>query len=242
MTQALELTTPLLTSIETIAFLRGALVIERPVKGSLARLVKVNGRATIVVSARLTGGPRRFAIAHELGHHELHDERIVLDLCGGNDLRTRDTSPEGEANAFAVELLLPRALLAKRCDVKIPTLEHACAIAEDYQVSLLAAALRFVELTPEACAVVVCKDGHVEWSMPGSDFRGAPARGARLSSATLAYDLFAGRKLQEEPEDIPPEAWLNCRFRGELIEHTMRSVNGTSLTLLWQRPEDTDET
>jgi hypothetical protein len=236
--QALGLTTPLLAAVETIAYLRGALVIDQPIDGSLARLVRTQKGALIVVSSKLTGGPRRFAIAHELGHHELHNARAALDLCALDQLRTRDSSPEGEANGFAVELLMPRALLDPRCDVKTPSLHHVRQIANEFQVSLLAAGLRFVELTPEPCAIVLCKDGRVDWSMPGPDFRGAPLRGAKVAAEALAYDLFMGRHLQEEPEDVPTEAWLSCRFRGELVEHTMAGPNGSTVTLLWQRQDN----
>ncbi|XXY51994.1 ImmA/IrrE family metallo-endopeptidase [Sorangium sp. So ce269] len=231
----LKLTTPLLASIDTIACMRGAIVMDRPMDGALARLVKANNGALIVASSKLTGGQRRFAIAHELGHHELHVGNDALDLCTGEDLQARDQSREGEANAFAVELLLPQRLVEPRCDVKEPSLKHARALADMFQVSFVAAALRFVELTPEACAIVVAEKGRVSWSFGNSDFGPTPARGMLVDSAALAHDIAAGRTAPDEPEEVRASAWLGSRARGELVEHSVAWGRMSSVTLLWRR-------
>lgn len=233
----LKLTTPLLASVETIAYMRGALVVDRPMDGALARLVKANSGALIIVSSKLSGGQRRFAIAHELGHHELHAGRDALDLCTGDDLRTRDLSREGEANAFAVELLLPHQLVEPRCDVKRPSLTHAREIAHAFQVSFVAAALRFVELTPEACALVVSEMGRVSWSFSNSDFGVAPARGMPLDPSSLAYDINRGGQASDEPEEVQASAWLSSRAKGELVEHSVPWGRGAAVTLLWRQIE-----
>ncbi|MFO0607731.1 MAG: ImmA/IrrE family metallo-endopeptidase [Polyangiales bacterium] len=226
-----------MASIETIAYLRGPLVINRAMDGALARLVKANGRALIAVSPGLEGGRRRFAIAHELGHHELHPGRDALALCTRTDLQTRDLSREGEANAFAVELLLPRSLVEPFCDVKESSLDEVREIADAFQVSMLAAALRFVELSPEACAVVVCKQGKVAWASASSDFGPAPAKGEAVQPASLAYEQTVGRPIPKDPEDVPASAWPGCRQRGELVEHSAAWGPASTLTLLWRPVE-----
>ena len=84
-------------------------LVEAPLDGATAQLVVGNGRASIVLSDRLTDpADRRGAIAHELGHFVLkHPSIPIAELCAP---RTRDhfsDSPdiEDEANGFALELL-----------------------------------------------------------------------------------------------------------------------------------------
>jgi hypothetical protein len=115
-------------------------------------------------------------------------------------------------------------------------------IATMFEVSLTAAACRFVEFSPEACAVVACKDGKIEWAFPGPDFRGAPRGGAPVQRSSLAHDYFIGRPLRTEPEDVPGDAWLEDVRVDELVEHTIQGIAGSTLTLLWQRSiEENDD-
>jgi Zn-dependent peptidase ImmA (M78 family) len=81
------------------------------------------------VEARRSPGRRRFTVAHELGHWYLHAnpscDTQFERFCRPADLRT-DTHVEGQANAFAAALLMPRTLLEEQ------------AAASRYNVPLLA--------------------------------------------------------------------------------------------------------
>lgn len=237
---ALGLSHPLQGSIDAIAFERGALVVDRPINGARARLVRVSGQALIVVSDRLDGAARRFAIAHEIGHHELHAAQRSLDVCTGEDFRKRDTSREGEANAFAAELLMPRDLIRPLCDVPRPTLVSGRRIACDFEVSLLAATIRFVELSEDKCAVVVCAKGRVEWAFGSPTLERPPRKGDPVQPQSLAYDLFHGLPLRSEPEEVPADAWLSG-VSGDVLEHTMAGPADSTISLLWIRESDDDE-
>ncbi len=100
--------------------------------------------------ARRSEGRRRFTIAHELGHwylhRDAHSERFER-FCRPADLNAR-AHIEGEANAFAAELLMPRPLLedqAAACRMNIPLL------AKRFDVSVPAMRLRLIveDLLPE---------------------------------------------------------------------------------------------
>jgi Zn-dependent peptidase ImmA (M78 family) len=73
-------------------------------------------RAEIVVVEGLRDVEKRFALAHELGHHVLdHGSSACWDLgllAGNAPIEELDIGPdfEQEAHAFARELLLPRTL------------------------------------------------------------------------------------------------------------------------------------
>ena len=66
--------------IRDIAMERGAYVRERSLEGSEGRLVRKGDRGIITVNRWISEeGRKRFAIAHELGHFELHsDSQLIL--------------------------------------------------------------------------------------------------------------------------------------------------------------------
>jgi Zn-dependent peptidase ImmA (M78 family) len=75
-------------------------------------LYRRGATTVMVVNAQHHPHRQRFTIAHEIGHHRLHDSDAYLD--GNSTLRFRDgTSATGtdreerEANAFAASLLMP---------------------------------------------------------------------------------------------------------------------------------------
>lgn len=103
--------------IEAIAHARGALVRAAPTRGARANLLRMGDRGVISVD-ELVLEQRRWAIAHELGHFEVHPNISYLGFCTGEDLRAdyHGSGREPEANAFAAELLMPEALFQKAVD------------------------------------------------------------------------------------------------------------------------------
>jgi len=223
--------------IEVLAYMRGALVRSSPVRGARANLVRVGTRGIIGVAEGLPNEQRRFAIAHELGHFEVHANVSWLGLCTGDDLIAgyHASGREEEANAFATELLMPADLFEPGCDVARVAWDAIERLAASFQVSLSAAAIRFVELSYERVAVVCCKDGRVAWTSHSADFHGRIERGARVGEATLAHDFFAKAAVSEAPEAVPAGAWLERATDGEIIEHARAMPRlGLVMSLLWQ--------
>jgi len=102
---------------------------------------------------------RRFSIAHELGHLEMHRLQSRLALCTGEDIddwrgRRASAHREQDANEFAAALLLPERFLGPLCTHKAPSLELVAELADTFEVSLTATALRYLHFCNEACAVV----------------------------------------------------------------------------------------
>jgi hypothetical protein len=83
-----------------------------------------------------------FTLAHELGHAWCkHDGKLEVDTV--TTLSGATTNPnEIQANAFAAELLLPKAAMDE-LDVTEPTLEHVVRIAAAYGVSAIVVLIRF---------------------------------------------------------------------------------------------------
>jgi Zn-dependent peptidase ImmA (M78 family) len=100
-------------------------------------LLWVNGTQAVV--------RRRFTLAHELGHVRCgHDRELPFETY--ETLSGRDTnSREVQANAFAAELLMPRAGVPGIVSDK-PTLEDVVRLAAHFGVSAIAALYRLSTL------------------------------------------------------------------------------------------------
>jgi hypothetical protein len=110
-----------------------------------------------------------FTIAHEFGHYLLHRVEYPKGLqCSTEDMSTwesRYAQIENQANVFAATLLMPiddfrMQISSKSC----PGLDELKACADRYQVSLIAAILRWLQFTQKRAMLVVSKDGFILWA------------------------------------------------------------------------------
>jgi Zn-dependent peptidase ImmA (M78 family) len=233
----LDVPDPRLGAIETLADLRGLEVREAALQGARANLVRVGKNGMVTVSQGLTPEERRFAIAHELGHFELHKSESYLGLCSGDQLITdyETGGTEAEANTFAAEFLMPRQLFQPRTQAREVSWDVPGRLADEFTVTLTAAALRFVELSDERVAVVYSVDGKVKWTRRNRSFGSLIEKGAKLDSYSLAIDAFKGKKLPARPETVETSAWKpGARDDEKLKEHSIHMPNfGAVMTLLW---------
>jgi len=115
--------------LDAIAFERGAVVLYKPLYGAEARLVTLGKDAIITISSLVRDARRRrFSLAHEVGHLELHRHRSSVFICTSQDLdswgrQSADAHLERETNEFAAALLLPERFFAQRCRDTGPSLE-----------------------------------------------------------------------------------------------------------------------
>ena len=102
--------TPILDAVELARTATGLRVYERPLPLGIRGLLAHVGerRPALVVNARLSAVDRNVSAAHELGHWVLHADMTVDDLTQSQRLRR-----EWEADRFALELLLPVALVRR---------------------------------------------------------------------------------------------------------------------------------
>lgn len=116
------------------------------------------------------GSPGRinFTIAHELGHYLLHrasvnsfecSQRDLIDY-GGNDSVKR----EEEANVFASYLLMPLDDFREQIGNETISLDLLGHCADRYNVSLTAAALKWLEYTDQRAVLVVSRDEFILWA------------------------------------------------------------------------------
>lgn len=137
--------------------------------GYAGMLLHRGNQFAIFYSTRIASeGFQRFTIAHELGHYfiEGHPE-AVLDANGIHKSRepfSSNDSYERQADSFAAGLLMPSWLcqqVARRHD---DGLDPIIAIADACNTSLMASAIRYVELSKDKVAILVSQNGKILFS------------------------------------------------------------------------------
>ncbi|MGB6229088.1 MAG: ImmA/IrrE family metallo-endopeptidase [Litorimonas sp.] len=116
-----------------------------PFKDQLSGISFIDdGKSYIGVNSLHSTNRQRFTIAHEIGHHVLHQELLKSGTHVDTVILRRDhLSAEGidrkeiEANAFASELLVPRFLLESRIsdDTDMQDEELVRKLANELQIS-----------------------------------------------------------------------------------------------------------
>lgn len=142
-------------------------------------------------------GRINFTLGHEFGHYMLHREAYPNGIrCSTEDMVTWESEyaqRENEANIFAATLLMPlddfRSLIDQR---KRPDFGELGASADRYEVSLIAATLRWLQYTSRRSMLVVSRDGFVLW--------------ARSSKRALRSGLFFKTR-NRPPIEIPTQSF-----------------------------------
>ena len=238
----LQIREPAEIQVMEIAMERGAFVRERHLDGSEARLIRKGGLGIITVNSGIPEeGRKRFAIAHELGHFELHAVSQLI-LCTEEDMYVWNENKvqEIEANEFAASILMPKDIFTQYFKRAQPNMEVVKDLAGKFTTTLTATALRYVQLSLEPCAVVISRDGIIKWYKKSTSFDFHVKVGEKLSPNTYAFDFYDGVDLPDKPQKAPANAWLAGDIDGEseIFEHSLpiRSY-GVVLSLLWIHEE-----
>jgi Zn-dependent peptidase ImmA (M78 family) len=237
----LKIKEPSELSIEDIAWTRGAIVVEDGLRGADARLIYTPGVRPAIIRVNATIphlGRRRFAIAHELGHMELKHNPGAPTECGEQQFilwYKSQNDKEVEANLFAAELLMPEDMFRKRLEKTLPSVELIEKLADEFQTTLTATAIRYIDLCEEQCALVFSTDAKVAWTRRSPEFHRWIATGRNVSSYSIAADFFQRGNVSGKMETVRRDAWIEGAPERETINEQsrpLRSYNSV-LSLLW---------
>jgi len=221
--------------IEAIAYHLGAIVRYKDLQGCAARILGTNDTAIITVDQRAPRGRQRFSAAHEVGHW-MHDRNTGRFQCTAHQFVNdwgRD-NPERRANQYAAQLLLPGTMLRPVIDGKPVAFTTVSEVADAFETSLTAAAIRTVEMNPRAAMIVCTERYRRRWFVASNDVprwlwpRDAPA------NDSVAHDLFNTRT-KNGAADVIVGAWFDHADadRYELHEDARRIGDHVLSILSW---------
>ncbi len=159
-------------------------------------------------------GRENFTIAHEFGHYLLHRAKTGTNKfeCGQEDVLDGDgyryKQREKEANTFASYLLMPLNDFRKQVEYQPISLDLLGHCADRYRVSFIAAALKWIEFTPDIALLVVARDGFALWSKPSQKAKQKHLwwkSGREIPERALIATL--GVHGRPEPVTHPPGVW-----------------------------------
>lgn len=165
--------------------------------------------ADVVVPGRIN-----FTLAHELGHYLCHRQRQAEFQCGQGAMLDyygeASRQMEKEANVFASYLLMPATDFRQQIDGQTVTLELLGEVADRYQTSFTATALKWLEITEEAAMLVVARDEFVCWSYPSKLARSRRAwlaPGTPVPEAALDRLESAANRAGNTWRRVPAGVW-----------------------------------
>jgi hypothetical protein len=228
--------------LDVIAESLGAEIVNGDLDGAMGSLIRIGPHAKIRISDRVTDiGGQRFTGGHEIGHIVCDPPRRDGDqltelLC--NPFERSRKAPERVASVFASELLMPEPWLKPYCTVPCITLGLARAIADECTTSLLASAMRVIELSPESCAVAYSVYGRVKWVKRSASFPDWIPRGRRLDPLSAAAEYARTGKLDHGVHVVGADAWLpRTRLDSASVQLVEQSAVipelGAVFTMLW---------
>lgn len=227
--------------IEAIAEDCDATIVYERLEGAEARIIGFNNRAIITVNASAPVERQRFSAGHELGHW-MRDRGKISFSCTATAFAAEwsNENPERRANRYAAELLLPDFMFVPRAKNLEITFVSVRSLAKVFKTSLVATAIRLVELGSFPAMIVCSEPGRRKWFVRGPDVpevlwpRDEPGRDS------VAYDLLRGALQQEAPVDIYADQWIshpNSR-QYSLQEDSIRlGTTELVLSLLWWKNE-----
>ena len=199
-------------TLEEIAYSIGISVRNVHIKGSEGRILIKGSTGIVSISSAITHqGKRNFVLAHEIGHFILHKEIINLFSDTNKTLSEWHTKGphETQANIFASELLMPEPLFKNKVSGKKLNIALIEEISKYFQVSLLAAFLRYVNLGWYPVMIVFIEDGIVKWKQCSTDFpfQFLPYN-SKVPAWTVAGDYFNNGRLESHPEKVDAIEWF----------------------------------
>ena len=195
---------------------------------------------------------RRFTISHEIGHLSLIQHLAALQK--GNlhksqpEFQTIDPI-EKEADYFAINFLVPKQAFEAVAQFKNFSFKSLLEIGEHFEISILASAFRFVELTDLTCTLISVdvSTGRVKYEKRSREFKDLGYAeylyGKKVPPRTNTYDV-----LKAPPATYPYTDEVNLidwypdlKKKAYCTESIMHLGYNKTLVVLLELNEDLEE-
>ena len=226
--------------LEGIAAFCGAFVVYEPLTGAEARIVGNRDKAFITVNSQSLRSRQRFSIGHELGHW-MWDRGRMAFACSSDvqDRRWSGADKETLANKFAADLLMPAQMFRNRAQRRPSTIETVSDLADQFQASLTATAIRLVEFGSSPCMVVLHSSSGRDWFFGSREVDGKFWPHKLLDEYSFAHDLLKGKGKSPTGGLVDADTWINHPRAShyELYESSTLIGQSRVLSLLWWKNE-----
>lgn len=198
-----------------LAYARNAIVEESDCLNADGRTIFGDKYALIKINKNIDNiGKKRFTIAHELGHVELHKNLQPLFLDSESTLQYfKKGHQETEANEFASELLMPEHLFKKECIGKKFSPDLLRSISEKFQTSLTSVAYKYFDFgTHPICLFYSFNNKVMYWKRP-EGYQCFVVDRTKLSPPddSVAAEFFKNKKIYSK-EQSKQKIWKSTWF------------------------------
>lgn len=224
--------------LEAIANARGARVVHRHLDGCEARLVASAEQAVISVNtAGSHEGRRRFSLAHELAHwicdRKTGSFQCAKEVIGPQNAEAK--SVEAHANSYASQLILPDYLVMPWAHGKRINLDVAKTLANDFNASLTAAAIKLAMRATTPACIVCHSQSRLLWHQRNGAFPNEFFVLGELHQGTDAFGIaFGAASGMSRPRKEPADRWLSGggAYLLTIESQSIKLPDGTVLTML----------
>ena len=225
--------------MEIIAQYCGATVTYEPLNACEARVLGLGEHAIITVNSASTPQRQRFSAAHELAHW-VHDRGKLAAACTATAIRNSwGADVESRANAYASDLLLPKAMFQPRVKGRDVTFDTVDDLRETFNTSMTATAIRLVRFGPWPSMVICSNTKGREWFVASSEIERKLWPLKSLGKNTPAYGLLHDSRPADRPTDVDADEWIDRDDADEYVvrEHSRKIDSCRVLTLLWWKDQ-----
>lgn len=200
--------------LEALAWTMGAKVKYRRLETCEAKITGIGDRAIITIDDFYGVRRARFSLAHEIGHWQNHRNQILS--CDKQDIGAVSGiggTKEREADRYAANLIMPRYLFAARMrDFKRPSFSSIEELAEAFDVSRKAAALRYVDLDTSESMLICYGPRGRKWYHGSPHWPDSWAPKKDLDPDTGVMDLMFNSRNQERGRILRPASGFFGRY------------------------------
>lgn len=204
--------------LELIVFGRGATLIEKPLNNSEGRIVFGDKKTIITINSDIEfKGKKRFVIAHELGHFEMHRDLIAIHNDTDATLEFfKNGYQETEANEFASELLMPENLFKLECKGKKFSPDLLRSLSERFQTSITSVAYKYFELGDHPICLFYSYNNQVKYWKRPEGYNHFIVERTHLAPPedSVASEFFSTSKIyprHESKQQIWKSTWFELR-------------------------------
>lgn len=211
--------------LELLAASRGATIVEKPLNGSDGRIVMMDDWCIITINSGIPyEAKRRFTLAHEIGHLEMHRDHFLTHHDNDATLEYfKDGHQETEANEFASELLMPEKQFIQECSHRPFSPDLLRELADTFGTSISSVAYKYYELGPHPICLVYSYNNVVKYWKRKDDYSHFIKDRSKLappenSVASEWFDTGTIYPRSESKQHVDKSTWFELKETWEGME------------------------